>query len=219
MPIHRGCVVPIGTNPKERGTFWCRGYRPSGALIFRWTYDRDGNRHDQFLRSRGTKAYHFGVSPPECIWLGCFTCRSPQERYRYSRTSYTTIPWPEPTPNSAPPSKSAAQAVLDERARHPTPHSPTSTTRSPCHRSRSIAHHALDRAVDAASAKTNFASAAERVAFYPLSTKTPSSSPPRRSIRKTPAPRKPPGAPFDARTQSQTLSRTISQPLHLKRVD
>ena len=123
--------------------------------------------NDQVLTIEGAQAYHFGVltSGMHMAW-GRSTCGRLKSDYRYSKDIvYNNFPWPEPTPKQRTTIESAAQAVLDERARHP------DATLADLYDPLSMppdlvkAHHALDRAVDAAYGKTNFASAAERVAF------------------------------------------------------
>jgi hypothetical protein len=123
--------------------------------------------NDQVLTIEGAQAYHFGVltSGMHMAWVRS-TCGRLKSDYRYSKDIvYNNFPWPEPTPKQRTTIESAAQAVLDERARHP------DATLADLYDPLSMppdlvkAHHALDRAVDAAYGKTNFASAAERVAF------------------------------------------------------
>jgi hypothetical protein len=86
--------------------------------------------------------------------------------YQYSAgIVYNNFPWPEPTPKQRTAIETAAQSVLDERARHP------GATLADLYDPLSMppglvkAHHALDRAVDAAYGKTTFKTEAERVAF------------------------------------------------------
>ena len=111
--------------------------------------------------------FHFGVltSLMHMAWVRT-VCGRLESRYRYSAgIVYNNFPWPEPTPKQRTTIESAAQAVLGERARHP------DATLADLYDPLSMppdlvkAHHALDRAVDAAYGKTNFVSEAGRVAF------------------------------------------------------
>jgi hypothetical protein len=123
--------------------------------------------NDQVLTIEGAEPYHFGILTSEMhmAWMRA-TCGRLESRYRYSKDIvYNNFPWPEPTPKQRTAIESAAQAVLDERARHP------GATLADLYDPLSMppglvkAHHALDRAVDAAYGKTAFKTEAERVAF------------------------------------------------------
>jgi hypothetical protein len=94
------------------------------------------------------------------------TCGRLKSDYRYSKDIvYNNFPWPEPTPKQRAAIETAAQAVIDARDQHP------GATLADLYDPLSMppnlvkAHHTLDRAVDAAYGKTNFASEGERVAF------------------------------------------------------
>jgi hypothetical protein len=120
--------------------------------------------------------YHFGVlsSTLHMAWVRA-VCGRLKSDYRYSAgIVYNNFPWPE-QPSPQPLShrerglmaaiETAAQAVLDARARFP------SATLADLYDPLAMppellkAHRNLDRAVDAAYGKTAFASEAERVAF------------------------------------------------------
>ena len=120
--------------------------------------------------------YHFGVlsSTLHMAWVRA-VCGRLKSDYRYSAgIVYNNFPWPE-QPSPQPLShregglmaaiETAAQAVLDARARFP------SATLADLYDPLAMppellqAHRRLDRAVDAAYGKTAFASEAERVAF------------------------------------------------------
>jgi hypothetical protein len=121
---------------------------------------------DANLMLPGATKYHLGVlsSRMHMAWVGS-VCGRLESRYRYSPAVYDSFPWPEPTDRQRATVEAAAQTVLDERAKHP------GATLADLYDPLSMppdlvkAHHALDRAVDTAYGKTNFASEAERVAF------------------------------------------------------
>jgi|CXWL01.1.fsa_nt_gi hypothetical protein len=111
--------------------------------------------------------YHFGIltSTMHNAWMRT-VCGRLESRYRYSATIvYNNFPWPEPTDKQIQTIETASQAVLDARALFP------SATLADLYDPLSMppelskAHQKLDRAVDAAYGKKNFASEAERVAF------------------------------------------------------
>jgi len=111
--------------------------------------------------------FHFGVlqSTMHMAWVRT-TCGRLKSDYRYSKDIvYNNFPWPEPTGKQREAIETAAQTVLDERARHP--ESTLADLYDPISMPAGLvkAHHALDRAVDAAYGRTNFKSEAERVAF------------------------------------------------------
>ena len=94
------------------------------------------------------------------------TCGRIKSDYRYSKDIvYNNFPWPEPTDKQRAAIEAAAQSVLDERARHP--ESTLADLYDPISMPAGLvkAHHALDRAVDAAYGRANFKSEAERVAY------------------------------------------------------
>jgi len=115
----------------------------------------------------GATRFHFGVlqSTMHMAWVRA-VCGRLESRYRYSKDIvYNNFPWPEPTEKQRTAIEAAALAVLDERARHP--ESPPADLYDPISMPAALvkAHHALDRAVDAAYGRTTFTSEAERVAF------------------------------------------------------
>lgn len=111
--------------------------------------------------------YHFGVltSSMHMAWMRAVTGRLKSD-YQYSAfIVYNNFPWPESTDKQTQTIETAAQAVLDARALF------SSATLADLYDPLSMppelvrAHQALDRTVDAAYGKKNFASEAERVAF------------------------------------------------------
>ncbi len=93
-------------------------------------------------------------------------CGRLESRYSYSNTIvYNNFPWPEPTESQRKTIEIAAQTVLDARAKFPD--STLADLYDPLAMPPELvrAHQALDRAVDSAYGKKNFASEAERVAF------------------------------------------------------
>jgi hypothetical protein len=111
--------------------------------------------------------FHFGVlqSTMHMAWVRT-TCGRIKSDYRYSKDIvYNNFPWPEPTDKQRAAIEAAAQSVLDERARHP--ESTLADLYDPISMPAGLvkAHHALDRAVDAAYGRANFKSEAERVAY------------------------------------------------------
>lgn len=111
--------------------------------------------------------YHFGVlsSTMHMAWVRA-VCGRLESRYRYSAgIVYNNFPWPEPTDKQRQAIETAAQGVLDSRAKHPNAmladlYDPISTPPE-----LTKAHQVLDRAVDAAYGNGSFASEAKRVAF------------------------------------------------------
>ena len=149
---------------------------------------------------KNAKLYHFGVlsSVMHGGWMRT-VCGRMKSDYQYSAgIVYNNFPWPEPTPKQRTTIGSAAEAVLDERARYP------GATLADLYDPLSMppnlvkAHHALDRAVDAAYGKTAFKTEAERVAFlFTLYEKLTSLFPTEKKHSRKPRPK--------------TLSRKISQ--------
>jgi hypothetical protein len=122
--------------------------------------------------------YHFGIlsSTMHMAWVRA-VCGRLESRYRYSAgIVYNNFPWPERSGGAG--IETAAQAILDTRARYMLP-SPAcgrgvggeGATLADLYDPLTMppellkAHRALDRAVDAAYGKTAFATEAERVAF------------------------------------------------------
>ncbi|MHB1799811.1 MAG: class I SAM-dependent DNA methyltransferase [Vulcanimicrobiaceae bacterium] len=135
----------------------------------------------------GATRFHFGViqSAMHMAWVR-YTCGRLESRYRYSKDIvYNNFPWPELAPEPLAPAgegsnkhraaiEAAAQAVLDARAQFPG--STLADLYDPLSMPPALvkAHHALDRAVDAAYVAAEKAagrkpprlgSDAERVAF------------------------------------------------------
>lgn len=111
--------------------------------------------------------YHFGIlsSTMHNSWMRA-VCGRLESRYRYSAgIVYNNFPWPEPNDKQQTAIETAAQGVLDARAKYPT--STLADLYDPLTMPPELvkAHQALDRAVDAAYGKTTFKTEAERVAF------------------------------------------------------
>ena len=112
--------------------------------------------------------FHFGVlnSTMHMAWMRTVTGRLKSD-YQYSANIvYNNFPWPlNPTPSQKQTIETAAQAVLDARAAHPT--SSLADLYDPLTMPANLtkAHQQLDKAVDAAYGKRKFATEAERVAF------------------------------------------------------
>jgi hypothetical protein len=111
--------------------------------------------------------YHFGVigSAMHMAWMRITSGRL-ESRYRYSvKYTYNTFPWPEPTDKQRAAIEAAAQGVLDARAAHPG--ASLADLYDPLSMPPDLvkAHHALDKAVDAAYGYKAAATDAARVAF------------------------------------------------------
>ena len=112
--------------------------------------------------------YEFGVitSSTHMAWMRTVAGRL-EMRYRYSaQIVYNNFPWPEaPTDQQREAIEAAARAVLDTRG--PFPGASLADLYDPLTMPPVLlrAHHTLDRAVDAAYGRRDFASEAERVAF------------------------------------------------------
>ncbi|MBF0291893.1 MAG: class I SAM-dependent DNA methyltransferase [Nitrospinae bacterium] len=113
------------------------------------------------------KLYHFGVltSMMHMAWVRS-VCGRLKSDYRYSANLvYNNFPWPEPTEKQRKAIESAAQGVLDARAKH------TDATLADLYDPLTMppqllrAHQKLDQAVDAAYGKTKFTGEAARVSF------------------------------------------------------
>jgi hypothetical protein len=122
---------------------------------------------DANLLIRDADLYMFGVmqSSIHMAWVKA-VCGRLESRYRYSAgIVYNNFPWPEPTAKQRAVISSAAQVLLNERASHSD--SNLADLYDPLSMPPDLvkAHHALDRAVDAAYGKTTFKTEAERVAF------------------------------------------------------
>jgi len=115
----------------------------------------------------GAGLFHFGVltSLMHMAWAR-HVCGRLESRYRYSAgIVYNNFPWPEPTEAQQKAIESAAQAVLDARAKFPG--STLADLYDPVTMPPELAraHADLDKAVDKAYGRTAFASEMERVAF------------------------------------------------------
>lgn len=112
--------------------------------------------------------YHLGVlsSSMHMAWVKYVAGRLKSD-YRYSgQIVYNNFPWPQdPTKKEIASIEHAAQGVLDARATHPD--ASLADLYDPVAMPPDLrkAHQTLDKAVDAAYGKKNFASDAERVAF------------------------------------------------------
>jgi hypothetical protein len=112
--------------------------------------------------------YHFGIlnSTMHMAWTRSVTGRLKSD-YQYSvHIVYNNFPWPEnPSEKQKQAIETAAQAVLDARAKFPG--STLADLYDPLTMPPVLlkAHQHLDKTVDAAFGKTNFQTEAERVAF------------------------------------------------------
>ena len=111
--------------------------------------------------------YHFGVlsSTMHMAWMRA-VCGRLKSDYRYSAgIVYNNFPWPEPTDAQHQTIETAAQAVLNARARFP--NATLADLYDPLTLPPELlkTHRVLDRAVDVAYGKTAFGIEAERVAF------------------------------------------------------
>ena len=111
--------------------------------------------------------YHFGVltSIMHMAWVRT-VCGRIKSDYRYSAgIVYNNFPWPTRTDKQSAFIEKAAQEVLDARDRYPG--SSLADLYDPVTMPADLAkaHKGLDKAVDAAYGKTNFANEAERMAF------------------------------------------------------
>lgn len=112
--------------------------------------------------------YHFGIltSKMHMCWMKA-VCGRLESRYQYSASIvYNNFPWPEKPPEKHKIAvETAAQQVLDARARYP--ESSLADLYDPKSMPPELvkAHQSLDKAVDAAYGKTTFKTEADRVAF------------------------------------------------------
>jgi type I restriction-modification system DNA methylase subunit len=115
----------------------------------------------------GGTLYHFAIlcSTMHNAWMRAVAGRLKSD-YSYSPSIYNNFPWPEnPTEKQKQAIETAAQGVLDARAQFP--ESSLADLYDPLTMPPVLlkAHQQLDKAVDAAYGKTNFATEAQRVAF------------------------------------------------------
>ena len=111
--------------------------------------------------------YHFGVitSHMHMAWVRGVGGRL-ESRYRYSNELvYNNFPWPDPTPAQKKSIEEKAQSVLDARAQFPD--ASLADLYDPITMPPVLfkAHHALDKAIDAAYRKAAFTSERERVEY------------------------------------------------------
>lgn len=124
--------------------------------------------NDQVLTVENATFLHFGIisSLMHMAWVS-YVCGRLKSDYRYSKDIvYNNFPWPEnPTEKQKQTIETAAQAVLDARAQFP--ESTLADLYDPLTMPKELlkAHQHLDRMVDAAYGKTNFATEAQRVEF------------------------------------------------------
>ena len=154
QPHDQYLLMPGHTS--EARTYIPIGYMSSSVIC--------GNAN--FLFPAAT-SYDFGIitSLMHMSWVRV-VCGRIKSDYRYSAgIVYNNFPWPEPTPKQRETITTAAQVILEERAKYPD--STLADLYGPLSMPPGLvkAHHALDRAVDAAYGKTSFVSEAERVAF------------------------------------------------------
>lgn len=121
----------------------------------------------ELFTSEDAGLYHFGVvtSTMHMAWVRA-VCGRLKSDYRYSAgIVYNNFPWPEATDKHAAAIEAAAQGVLDARALFKK--SSLADLYGPDSMPPELvkAHNKLDRAVDVAYGKTNFAREAERVTF------------------------------------------------------
>jgi hypothetical protein len=138
-----------------------RLYIPVGFLL------KETIASNQLYLISGAGLFHMGVvqSVMHMAWVRA-VCGRLESRYRYSAgIVYNNFPWPEPTDKQRETIEQAAQGVLDARAQFPD--ATLADLYDPLTMPPELvkAHHALDRAVDAAYGKRTFKSDAERVAF------------------------------------------------------
>lgn len=149
--------VVIPSVSSERRAFIPMGFLPANVIA-----------SNLCLVIPGATTYHFGVltSQMHMAWTRQ-VCGRLKSDYRYSNSIvYNNFPWPEaPTDKQRDAISTAAQGVLDARAKFPDAtladlYDPTTMPPELVK-----AHQVLDRAVDAAYGKTGFKSDAERAAF------------------------------------------------------
>ena len=111
--------------------------------------------------------YHFGVltSSMSMAWTR-YVCGRLEMRYRYSGgIVYNNFPWPEPSGEQKTAIESAAQAVLDARARYPDSSFADLYDPNTMPSDLLRAHQKLDRDVEKAYRAKPFADDADRVTF------------------------------------------------------
>ncbi len=159
------------------------GYLPQSTIVA-----------SELFTVAGAGAFEFGIltSSMHNAWIR-FTCGRLKSDFRYSASIvYNNFPWPEaPTAAHKTAIETAAQTVLDTRAKFPG--STLADLYDPLAMPPALlkAHHKLDAAVDAAYvAKRSFKTDAERVAFLferyrQLTSLLPASTPAKRRARRS----------------------------------
>ena len=122
---------------------------------------------DLMFIARDATLYHFGVlsSLMHMAWMRA-VCGRLKSDFRYSNTLvYNNFPWPEPTPTQVATIETAAQGVLDTRARFPK--STLADLYDPNTMPAELmkAHRMLDKAVDTAYRRQPFDSERHRVEY------------------------------------------------------
>jgi hypothetical protein len=121
---------------------------------------------DALVICPGAKMIHFGVmcSTMHNAWAR-HVCGRLESRLRYEASIYNNFPWPEPSDKQRRVIETAAQSVLDARAKFPD--STLADLYDPLTMPPELtkAHQVLDKVVDAAYGRKKFTSEAERVAF------------------------------------------------------
>jgi hypothetical protein len=150
------CYLLVPAHTSENRSYVPIGYIPPDAIC--------GNAN---FAIPDASTFHFGVltSAMHNAWVRA-VCGRLESRYRYSANIvYNNFPWPEPTDKQRSAIEAAAQGVLDARATHPG--ASLADLYDPLSMPPDLvkAHHALDRAVDAAYGYKAAATDAARVAF------------------------------------------------------
>lgn len=138
-----------------------RTYIPMGFL------EPDVIASTELFTLAGGSLYHLGVLTSEMhmAWVRS-VCGRLKSDYRYSATVvYNNFPWPDSTNPQRDAIVAATRAVLDVRASHATATLEDLYDPLAMPADLRLAHHKLDRAVDAAYGKKHFHSEAQRVAF------------------------------------------------------
>ncbi len=154
MPVSRFLIIPEVSS--ERRTYIPIGFIEPATLCSNLVK----------ISSEAT-LYHFGVlsSLMHNSWMRTVAGRLKSD-YRYSvKLVYNNFPWPKPSQKLHKAIESAAQQVLDARGNYP--NSTLADLYDPLTTPALLldAHHALDRAVDAAYGRRKFKSEGERVSM------------------------------------------------------
>lgn len=122
---------------------------------------------DSCLAIGNVAPYHFGILESEMhmTWMRT-VCGRLESRYRYSKDIvYNNFPWPEANDKQKKEVEISAQGVLDARVAHPGATLADLYDPLAMPADLLVAHHTLDRAVDACYGKRSFKSEAERLEF------------------------------------------------------